>query len=175
MNGRFPDFAANSSVLPQNRSKFGPIYQEDNHIPQPHLGHSVTNTAYLCNQLFDSTQQNNEWSSSWHYIHPLATQYCQNHQQRLTRGKMSQQGVRQSLACPSRLGQDMLLQRCPAELSQHPPTMLTRSPTHFVTQESRLAPPSSPVLPPIPPQRSLHRDAYAPHRSVGVSPPRRSW
>src|SRR5437763_1108735 len=45
----------------------------------------------------------------------------------------------------------------------------------LVTPKSRLAPPSSPVLPSIPPRRSLHRDAHAPQCCVCVVPRGRNW
>src|SRR5215472_9275680 len=85
------------------------------------------------------------------------------------------QGVRQSLACPTRLGQDMLLQRCPADESHQPPTVVTRSPTPLVMRGLRLAPPSAPVLPSILPQRLPHPIEYVPLRCVCAAPPGRNW
>src|SRR6266581_2744328 len=45
----------------------------------------------------------------------------------------------------------------------------------LVTQEPRLAPRSSPVLPPIPPRRSLRPGAHEPQHCSGALPPGRRW
>src|SRR5947209_9842638 len=45
----------------------------------------------------------------------------------------------------------------------------------LVTQEPRLAPRSSPVLPPIPPRRSLRPGAHESQHCSGAPPPGRRW